>query len=160
MPRAPMPPPAPREVPRNINFGLAPPLLLGLGIGCAVVGAALLPLSWLDDGNWLWVALPHLLAAPILLFFGVRVRSRRRELARSGHVALARVVAVKAHSGPNESGTTYVDPSQKDVAYAYSVNGASHRGYFLIAAPGPPLGTPLWVIFDPERPARHLHIRL
>ncbi len=155
----PEPAPPPRPIPPDIDLGLAPKLLFGLGAGLTASVPLFAALAWgIPEGRpWMiGLAALHGVAGIVLLVFALRVRAQRRVLAQHGLAACAHVFRVSDHISGDGA---HANPHYKDVSYRYVVAQAEHVGAFTVPAPGPAVGTPLWVIYDPARPRRHLRFR-
>lgn len=156
----PEPPPPPRAIPPDIDLGLAPKLLLGLGVGMLAISLLSAAAFGSERNVWLLVhSAVHGIAGVVLLAFAVRVWTRRRALSQHGLVARAHVFANTVYRSTSEDNQAHIDPTRRSVGYRYDVGHEDHDGWFSMPAPGPPVGALLWVIYDPARPRRHLRFK-
>ncbi|MCA9665335.1 MAG: hypothetical protein KC503_07095 [Myxococcales bacterium] len=101
-------------------------------------------------GKWVLLPLGVALALAIPLFLLLRARSRQRRTYRNGEPVLGRVERVKRTSGRQNN-----RPVMR-VHYVFeSPAGDTINGTVETLEP-PPVGTPLWVLFDRDNPRRNV----
>jgi hypothetical protein len=148
-PREVQPPPAPRRVPPGFRYQAS--FLLPMGIGFTVMSIAAGVLWYFELGVPLLAVVAAVLVGPACLIIALWFRARVRRLYREGEVVVGRVSKhVRGDMSAARSNThVYVD---------YAAGGGRWQGAFLVSSSfsPPPLGTPVWVIYDRANPARNL----
>jgi hypothetical protein len=117
-----------------------------MGLMAVVVTFVLFDLS--DPKSWLMLV--SAAAGPVCLYAGLRLRRSKRAIYQQGQVALGRVVRIVRRGSKNAVRTA------KNAHVHFAVGGVTHEAAFDAGFAPPPIGLPVWVLYEPSDPRRNV----